>query len=45
VNREADASPEYTPLLKMRQPAANDHFVAVEGACRLVMSAFGPKQT
>jgi uncharacterized protein (DUF1330 family) len=25
------ASPEYAPLLALRQPAANDHLVAVEG--------------
>jgi uncharacterized protein (DUF1330 family) len=25
-------SPEYAPLLTMRQPAASDHLVAVEGA-------------
>jgi uncharacterized protein (DUF1330 family) len=25
-------SPEYAPLLALRQPAANDHLVAVEGA-------------
>jgi uncharacterized protein (DUF1330 family) len=26
------SSPEYAPLLAMRQPAATDHLVAVEGA-------------